>query len=161
MKTAFVINGKIKKSPCCKSPESLDDRLFFVVRIIVVPWIAYTFNYSRYNSVEQCGVLGCNNKSASILSTAEQRKSSSMSWFMIDGQIAYLTLGTLRTRNVSPERFPLKNRRFPQVKSRRKHPKTPLLRNRGAERSLHENRACRIAGIFLKVCCKFICISYY
>ena len=44
------------------------------------------------------------------------------------GKNAYLTLGTLRTRNVSPERFPLKNRRFPQVKSRRKHPKnTPIV----------------------------------
>lgn len=36
-------------------------------------------------------------------------------------------LGTLRTRNVSPERFPLKNLRFLQVKSRRKRPKnTPI-----------------------------------
>ena len=35
--------------------------------------------------------------------------------------------GTLRTRNVSPECFPLKNRRFSQVKSRRKQPKnTPI-----------------------------------
>lgn len=40
---------------------------------------------------------------------------------------AYLMLGALRTRNVSAERFPLKNRRFFQVKSRRKQPKnTPI-----------------------------------
>ena len=35
----------------------------------------------------------------------------------------YLTIGTLWTRNVSPEHFLLKKRRFSQVKSRRKHPK--------------------------------------
>lgn len=52
----------------------------------------------------------------------------------------YLTIGTLWTRNVSPEHFLLKKRRFSQVKSRRKHPKMPLLRNRGAERRVYENR---------------------
>ena len=56
-------------------------------------------------------------------------------------KIAYLTLGTLRTRNVSLERFPLKNRRFPQVKSRRKQPKNATLARQRAERSLYENRA--------------------
>ena len=38
----------------------------FVVRIIV-PRIAYAFNYSRDNSIERCGVFGCDNRSAGIL----------------------------------------------------------------------------------------------
>lgn len=42
-------------------------------------------------------------------------------------------LGTLRTRNVSPERFPLKNLRFLQVKSRRKRPKNTPIRTEHTE----------------------------
>ena len=42
---------------------------------------------------------------------------------------------------VSTERFPLKNLRFPQVKSRRKQPKNATLARQRAERSLYENRA--------------------
>ena len=57
------------------------------------------------------------------------------------GKIAYLTLGALRTRNVSPERFPLKNRCFPQVKSRRKQPKNATPVRQRAERRVYENRA--------------------
>ena len=39
------------------------------------------------------------------------------------GKIPYFTIETPWTRNVSPERFLLENRRFSQAKSREKHPK--------------------------------------
>lgn len=51
---------------------------------------------------------------------------------MIDGQEpenAYLTLGTLRTRNVSPERFLSKKTLFPEVKRQRKHLKSAIVSN--------------------------------
>ena len=42
---------------------------------------------------------------------------------------------TARAHYSLSEQFLFENRRFSQVKSREKHPKMPLLRNRGAERS--------------------------
>ena len=44
-------------------------------------------------------------------------------------------------KNGSPGRFLFENPHFPQVKSRENTRKMPLLRNRGAERRVYENRA--------------------
>ena len=56
-------------------------------------------------------------------------------------KIPYFTIETALTRNVSPERFLFENPHFPKSRAGKNTRKMPLLRNRGAERRVYENRA--------------------
>ena len=50
-------------------------------------------------------------------------------------------MGARQTGQTSSGELLFENRRFPQVKSRRKQPKNATLARQRAERSLYENRA--------------------